>query len=344
MAESKSNVPHPLVPRAARALCDLARAAGLEVSAITLAINAQAAYTIKAYDDEEDRRHHQLVSTWSGPARLFAKTGLFTPAQCRAFESPTVISRFVSNPLLSPCALHHRHELTVFTGRATGTAEHIRCTVNLGPLPLQIEMRGAVEIATGPDTTAWHGSAADLIAAGIPRDRLPLAKQSGKTDRRRLWMIDEDSLRSQQETLRQWAARRQPDGSIVYRVETAEAFERRVQEWMEEERRRQGQNEQARENHRQFEAIRDEFTAAAPDGHEAQAEETPAEVPQPPTHAERDAIARIFPDLDADDRDEVIWYAHARAMWAQERKAGTDPAAARRPALRLVVDNTAARE
>lgn len=313
-----ANLPHPLVPRAARALCDIARGAGLDVSAVT----------IEQQDDVGGSPRYRLVSKWSGPGHLFAATGLFTPAQCRLLGSPLPISRWISNPLCSPGGLDYdgigcnldRFGLMVFTGRAWGTANSMSITVNLGPLPLAVEMHGAVEISTTPDLIFWHGAVADLIAAGIPRGCLPLGKQSGRRARRfGCAVVAEFNTPPEYEARRWWAARRQPDGSIVYCHDTRGAFDRRVMRDKEEWRR--------------------DFEAAVPDdpdGETARSESaTPLRLPP--------ELIQGLMKLDANGRDEVvrlfISVSHLE-IEARARAAATVPTKARSSTLRLVVDNT----
>jgi hypothetical protein len=87
--------------------------------------------------------------------------------------------------------------------------------IDFGPPEFTIADAAGVEIVSYADETLYHGSPAALMALGIERSRLPLQKK--KTRGGRDWKGE----------TQEWRSRRQPDGSIVYRVESPTALRRR---------------------------------------------------------------------------------------------------------------------
>jgi hypothetical protein len=89
--------------------------------------------------------------------------------------------------------------------------------IDFGPSEFTIADAAGVEIVSYADETLYHGAPAALMALGIERSRLPLQKKGARQGR--YWSAEE-----------QWSSRRQPDGSIVYRVESPSALRRRRSE------------------------------------------------------------------------------------------------------------------
>jgi hypothetical protein len=87
--------------------------------------------------------------------------------------------------------------------------------IDFGPPDFTIADVAGVEIVSYADETLYHGTPAALVALGIERSRLPLQKK--KTRSGRDWKAETQD----------WRSRRQPDGTIVYRIESPAALRRR---------------------------------------------------------------------------------------------------------------------
>jgi hypothetical protein len=94
------------------------------------------------------------------------------------------------------------------------TGDDVHYEIDSGPADyLPIGRRGGVEIIYAHELTTYHGTLDALLAIGIERNRLPTGQRGGR------WGLCE---------VPSYASRRQPDGTIVYRVETqARADEKR---------------------------------------------------------------------------------------------------------------------
>lgn len=103
----------------------------------------------------------------------------------------------------------------LISGDVTVSGNDVLFEIDFGPVELSIADAAGVEIVSYADETLYHGAPAALIALGIERARLPLQRKGA----RRGW-----DWKAETPT---WSSRRQPDGSIVYRVESPAALRRR---------------------------------------------------------------------------------------------------------------------
>jgi hypothetical protein len=122
---------------------------------------------------------------------------------------------------------------------------------DFGRVPVRIEDRGDIEVVEYEERIAYHGSIQALIAAGIPKQRLTLP-------RLRTWRDG-----SSNETFGEcrWNMQRQPDGLIVYTVDTEEAQIARKTRAAERER----QQREYDQVHTQMEARRAREMAGLPE-------------------------------------------------------------------------------
>lgn len=112
----------------------------------------------------------------------------------------------------------------IANGGLTVRGEYLELELDAGPGEYSIEERRGVEALRTPCALIYHGSAAQLVEAGIDPKRLPLGKRPLINGPRHIW----DSSREQLLYFPNRKAVRQFDGSIVYTEETVAAFERRM--------------------------------------------------------------------------------------------------------------------
>jgi hypothetical protein len=113
----------------------------------------------------------------------------------------------------------------LISGTVVVTGDTVLYEIDFGPAAFTIADAGGVEIVSYADETLYHGAPAALMALGIERSRLPLKKRATR------------SFREWEAKTEDWSSRRQPDGSIVYRVESPSALRRRrsgVEEYAEQ--------------------------------------------------------------------------------------------------------------
>lgn len=145
-----------------------------------------------------------LFAEWSGPAGNLL-------AMLRPMLRPSYHLPLAQGRLNVPDRV-----VTLLEGDVAVTGDQVTYTVDFGPADFTVSDLGAVEVIAYAHERAYHGSIEALIAVGIPRDRLPTGKRAGK-----------HSSRDWHGCVEQWSSRRQLDGSVVYRVDTAAGLRRR---------------------------------------------------------------------------------------------------------------------
>lgn len=156
---------------------------------------------VAPYDNDPELR---LWSNWRTTREHFLSLGLLTRGQHLPSERG-----MVSVPGWQ-CLSHQR---ALLTGELKSSGDQVCWQIDFGPADFEITEAGDVEIVTNAIETIFHGTAEALVAQGIDRDRLPLAKRPAKA-------------RCSDEHPRWWS-RRQLDDSIVHRVESQQAFQTR---------------------------------------------------------------------------------------------------------------------
>jgi hypothetical protein len=101
----------------------------------------------------------------------------------------------------------------LISGDVIVSGNEVLFEIDFGPMEFTIADVAGVEIVSYADDTLYHGVPEALMNLGIERSRLPLQKKGGRQGR--YWSDEE-----------QWSSHRQPDGSIVYRVESPSALRR----------------------------------------------------------------------------------------------------------------------
>jgi hypothetical protein len=196
------------VPTFVRNLNALAEAAGMRVRLET-----------EPYEGETEVR---LWSVWEGSKAQFASLQLFTPRQLMLL--PIGAYRTKGTPISVP-SLGYTPESSLLAGSMHCDRESVIWHIDSGAWPCTIEQRDELEIVTYPAAVTYWGTPEALASFGIDRKRLPLGKFGGK----RQWGYPDDQL--------WWAARRHPDGTVRYHIETEERMRQRQQErkrWLKE--------------------------------------------------------------------------------------------------------------
>jgi hypothetical protein len=180
---------------------------------------AEARGVAVSVDDDSGLR---LWSNWSGSKECFLSLGLFPNHWhfpiARGWQTVPHGTGQCGEPLLA--------------GEITVSGDNVLWEIDSGLSRFTITERGRVEIVTYPDETVSHGGAEDLIEAAIcPRNRLPMGKRA---------VIVHRAMASREDDGPSWSARRQLDGTYVYRLESQASFQRRVREFRDyaNERRR----------------------------------------------------------------------------------------------------------
>lgn len=194
MTTPQASAPPLEVPRFARNLNRLAEEKGLAVKVRTAA---------RDYGDLERR----LWALWKGPTDTFYALGLLQPSQRLPLKEgvlsiPSHVGPFPEYALLTGY-------LMVEDGTATWE-------LDFGPADYELEQRGQIEVITYADETLYHGAPAALVAAGIDKRRVTLGKRPSSASARFNYPHPA------------WRSRRQPDGTIVHRVESPSASARRL--------------------------------------------------------------------------------------------------------------------
>ena len=187
MAESKA----VSVPNYIRSLEALAKRRGFVLGPIVIA-------QVYVRGGLYTRKVDNLVGEWHGTWRQFLSLKITVPSFRR--------------PLLGGAMIAHSSS-PVHAGYLESEGKGVKFLPEFGPVPTGIEHRGEIEIVTYEERVAYHGSSKALIAAGIPRERLILP-------RKRWWRVG-SSVESFGEC--RWEMRQQPDGSILYVVDTEKA-------------------------------------------------------------------------------------------------------------------------
>jgi len=185
------------IPRFVRRLTEYAECRGVAVKT----------YAGPYSNDPEIR----LWSEWRTSQEQFLALEFLTPGN----RLP-----YTSGYFTVPMGFYHRREDALMAGDMTIEGGNVLWEIDFGPAEFDVAERGGVEIVTYADETLFHGSVEALIAAGIDPKRLPVGKRPSKR-----------SLRGDYDhPVPQWRSRRQLDGSIVYRVESAKALRARHEE------------------------------------------------------------------------------------------------------------------
>jgi hypothetical protein len=150
----------------------------------------------------------RLWSEWAGTEAQFRATGLFVPSQ--RFPMGAGILEIPSSTLWVCC---------LAKGSVDVTGAIARWSIDCGPTLYSVEEKHGVEIITYAEEAIYHGSFEALLGAGVPRKRLPSGKRNAKGNPHTPY----------------WGSRRQPDGTIVYRVQTESGI-RRIREAQETEK------------------------------------------------------------------------------------------------------------
>jgi hypothetical protein len=189
----------PRLPRFIENLNSLALAHGLTVT-----------MAVEPYENDPEIR---LWGKWSGTRAQLLEIvqpvrSYHLPLACGQLTVPGGAG-YCANPLI--------------TGTVRVDGDQVLYEVDFGPSDFSISEAAGVEIITSRKEIAYHGTAAALLAVGVDRSRLPLRKGSGKRG-------------TGYGGVEWWSSRRQPDGSIVYRVESPAALRARRAERKEWER------------------------------------------------------------------------------------------------------------
>jgi len=140
-----------------------------------------------------------LIGYWRGTRRGFVGLKFAVPG----FRVPLLGSEVIMRPN-SPI---RSGTIEVVDGK------YMVFSPDFGRAPIRLEERGDVEVVTYEERIAYHGGLKALVAMGIPKERLT-------SPRTRRW-----SNGSAEESFGEchWEMRRQPDGSILYVVDTEAA-------------------------------------------------------------------------------------------------------------------------
>lgn len=103
----------------------------------------------------------------------------------------------------------------LLTANVTVVGDEVELEIDFGPPHFTIADIAGIEVISYADENLYHGTAAELIALGIERTRLPLGKRAGARE----YNCDG--------AIERWSSRRQPDGTIVYRIESPAELRRR---------------------------------------------------------------------------------------------------------------------
>jgi hypothetical protein len=109
-------------------------------------------------------------------------------------------------------------------GIVSVNGDEVLFEVDFGPSDFTVADIAGVEVISYVDEVLYHGPPAALIGLGIERARLPMGKRGARSgyDYKATWPT--------------WSARRQPDGTILYRVESPAGLRRRRKEHEEPDR------------------------------------------------------------------------------------------------------------
>jgi len=197
MAEQMLSSPSAKIPRHIGNLNTMASGAGLAVETVVEPCGKDPAL--------------RLVSKWRGARDAFLAlvqpvASYRLPLSCGQLNIPGGAGYYGPNAIVG--------------GTVTVTGNDVLFEIDFGPAEFEVMDAAGVEIVSYADETLYHGTPAALIALGIESSRLPLKKKAARSDRG--W----------EAVTEEWSSRRQPDGSIVYRVETPAALRRRREEWI----------------------------------------------------------------------------------------------------------------
>jgi hypothetical protein len=195
LTQTPAQSPPDRIPRFVRNLNALAEQHGLAVR-----------MAVEPYANDPELR---LWATWSGSRAAFLNlvqpvASYHLPLSRGKLSIPGGGGYYCSNSLL--------------TGTVTVAGDDIVFVIDFGPADFTLAEKRGVEIIRTAKEISYHGTADELVGAGIPRDRLPIGKRAAKS------FIGYGSDEH-------WRSRRQPDGSILYRVESPAALrERRAED------------------------------------------------------------------------------------------------------------------
>lgn len=170
---------------------------------------------VEPYSNDPQLR---LFSKWRGAQAAFLAlvqpvASYRLPLSRGRLNIPGGAGYYASNALLS--------------GDVIVSGTNVLFEIDFGPPEFTIADMAGAEIVSYVDETLYHGAPAALIALGIERSRLPLQKKRAR------------HCRDWKAQTQEWSSRRQPDDSIVYRVETPAALRRRRSRFEEYAERRQ---------------------------------------------------------------------------------------------------------
>lgn len=204
MSARAAPVPADLVPRFVRSLNAIAERGGMAVH-----------LEVGRSSGDSDLR---LWSVWEGTRAQLASLGLFTPRQFAVLPIGAYRSRHAAFTSVPAGGYSLCPEASLLAGPMHFEGEHVAWHIDSGAWPCTIEQRGDVEVVTYADAATYWGSPEGLLALGIDRERLPLGKRGGRSH----WGCLEQGQR--------WTARRHPDGTVRYHVETEDSVRRRNEE------------------------------------------------------------------------------------------------------------------
>lgn len=148
----------------------------------------------------------RLVSKWRGARDPFLAlvqpvASYHLPLSCGRLNIPGGAAYYAPKALIS--------------GNVFVTDNQVLFEIDFGPIEFTVTAAAGVEIVSYADETLYHGAPAELVAFGIERSRLPMGKKGAH--RAGDWKAE----------TAEWSSRRQPDGTIVYRIESPTALRRR---------------------------------------------------------------------------------------------------------------------
>lgn len=170
----------------------------------------------------------RLLVDWTGPSSAFAATGFLTPCQLRILTYPIKREHFLSVPQTNNRHARRSTTLSLLLGYIAGSPDRLRWIVDFGPAPLATSLRGEVEVSTSLQHVNRHGTAEALMADGVPAQRLPTGKRSVQNGESKRMVGERPNLHW--EALRWWGCRRFPNGTFLYREDSAQALAMRQRE------------------------------------------------------------------------------------------------------------------
>lgn len=198
------------------------------------------------YDNDPELR---LWAKWSGTrAQLL---GLIAPIP--SYRLPLSRGR-----LVVPKGPHAARMHRLLEGDVTVDGDQVALEIDFGPPAYTLLSHDGVETIAYAEETMHHGSIEALLAMGVSRDRLPTKRRRRRGHDGQEWVVDHHGHGYKFSA--GWDSIMQPDGQVLYRVDTPLRVKRREAEWqgyLQEQERRGGQ-------YRRMHASSDEAQASAP--------------------------------------------------------------------------------